>query len=49
MASKLTLDNSEVLNLVRSEASAGYQERIPAATRGNVAKILKRWTRIIQS
>lgn len=41
MPSKLTLTNAEVLNMVRSEASAGYQERIPAATRGNIAKIFE--------
>lgn len=41
MSSKLTLSNIEVLNMVRSEASAGYQERIPAATRGNIAKIFE--------
>lgn len=48
MPSKLTLSNVEVLNMVRSEASAGYQERIPAATRGNIAKFLKHWTPIIR-
>lgn len=41
MPATLTLTNAEVLNLVRSEASAGYQERIPAATRGNIAKIFE--------
>lgn len=41
MPATLTLSNAEVLNLVRSEASAGYQERIPAATRGNIAKIFE--------
>lgn len=41
MAAALTLSNAEVLNLVRSEASAGYQERIPAATRGNIARIFE--------
>lgn len=41
MSATLTLSNAEVLNLVRSEASAGYQERIPAATRGNIAKIFE--------
>ena len=41
MAATLTLSNADVLNMVRSEASAGYQERIPAATRGNVAKIFE--------
>lgn len=41
MAATLTLSNAEVLNMVRSEASAGYQERIPAATRGNIAKIFE--------
>lgn len=41
MPAKLSLENTEVLNLVRSEASAGYQERIPAATRGNIAKIFE--------
>lgn len=39
MPATLTLSNAEVLNMVRSEASAGYQERIPAATRGNIARI----------
>lgn len=41
MAATLTLSNAEVLNMVRNEASAGYQERIPAATRGNIAKIFE--------
>lgn len=41
MPATLTLSNAEVLNLVRSEASPGYQERIPAATRGNIAKIFE--------
>lgn len=41
MPATLTLSNAEVLNLIRSEASAGYQERIPAATRGNIAKIFE--------
>lgn len=41
MGATLTLSNAEVLNLVRSEASAGYQERIPAATRGNIARIFE--------
>lgn len=41
MPATLTLTNAEVLNMVRSEASAGYQERIPAATRGNIAKIFE--------
>lgn len=41
MPGTLTLSNAEVLNLVRSEASKGYQERIPAATRGNIAKIFE--------
>ena len=41
MPATLTLGNTEVLNMVRSEASAGYQERIPAATRGNIAKIFE--------
>lgn len=41
MPATLTLSNAEVLNMVRSEASAGYQERIPAATRGNIAKIFE--------
>lgn len=41
MPATLTLSNAEVLNLVRSEASAGYQERIPAATRGNIARIFE--------
>lgn len=41
MAATLTLSNAEVLNMVRSEASAGYQERIPAATRGNIARIFE--------
>lgn len=39
MSSKLTLSNTEVLNMVRGEASESYQERIPAATRGNIAHI----------
>lgn len=41
MPATLTLSNAEVLNMVRSEASAGYQERIPAATRGNIARIFE--------
>lgn len=41
MAATLTLSNAEVLNMVRSEASASYQERIPAATRGNIARIFE--------
>ena len=41
MPATLTLSNAEVLNLIRTEASAGYQERIPAATRGNIAKIFE--------
>lgn len=41
MSAKLTLSNAEVLNMVRSEASAGYQDRIPAATRGNIARIFE--------
>lgn len=41
MPATLTLSNAEVLNMVRSEASEGYQERIPAATRGNIARIFE--------
>lgn len=41
MPATLTLSNAEVLNMVRSEASASYQERIPAATRGNIARIFE--------
>lgn len=41
MSATLTLSNAEVLNMVRSEASAGYQERVPAATRGNIARIFE--------
>lgn len=47
MPATLTLSNVEVLNLVRSEASASYQERVPSATRGNIARILKHWMCII--
>lgn len=39
MPASLTFTNAEVLNMVRSEASESYQERIPAATRGNIARI----------
>lgn len=41
MPASLTLSNAEVLNMVRSEASESYQERIPAATRGNIARIFE--------
>ena len=41
MPASLTLSNAELLNMVRDEASAGYQERIPAATRGNIARIFE--------
>lgn len=41
MPATLTLSNAEVLNMVRSEASESYQERIPAATRGNIARIFE--------
>ena len=41
MPATLTLSNAEVLNLVRSDASESYKERIPAATRGNIARIFE--------
>lgn len=41
MPAALTLSNAEVLNMVRGEASESYQERIPAATRGNIARIFE--------
>lgn len=41
MPASLTFTNAEVLNMVRSEASASYQERIPAATRSNIARIFE--------
>lgn len=41
MPASLTFTNAEVLNMVRSEASESYQERIPAATRGNIARIFE--------
>ena len=41
MPASLTFTNAEVLNMVRSEASESYKERIPAATRGNIARIFE--------
>ena len=41
MPASLTFTNAEVLNMVRSEASESYQERVPAATRGNIARIFE--------
>lgn len=40
-ATRVTASNAEVLNAVRSLASAAYQERVPVATRANLAKTAK--------
>lgn len=40
-ATRVTASNAEVLNAVRSLASAAYQDRVPVATRANLAKTAK--------
>lgn len=41
MASSITINNVDMLNAIRDASSNTYAERIPVATRGNIAKIFE--------
>lgn len=38
-ATKLTASSEKILNTIRANATPGYQDRIPVATRDNIAKV----------